>query len=116
MTTHDWFFNPVLYTLSSLLLLCSHSLVSATLVNITVDDSGLDPVTGSRIAFAPSDAWSFGQDCTACTARPDPNQAFMHTWHDGTFNPIAGSTNDPNTVLTATFQFQGKQCIFFQCT
>ncbi|THH30166.1 hypothetical protein EUX98_g3998 [Antrodiella citrinella] len=92
-------FNSLLSNLSSLLLLCSYSLVSATLVNITVDDSGADPSNGARIMYAPSSAWSFGQDCTACTARPDPEEAFMETWHDGTFNPQPGSNDDPNMVL-----------------
>ena len=108
MNFYDQLFLPILYTLSWLLLLCSYPSVVATLVNITVDDSGPDPMTGARIMYAPSDAWAFGQDCTECTARPDPVQAFMQSWHDGTFNPVPGSNNDPNTVLTATFQFSGE--------
>ncbi|KAH8086598.1 hypothetical protein BXZ70DRAFT_899946 [Cristinia sonorae] len=106
MNVKDWPLHSVIYTLSSLLFLFSHPLIAATLVNITVDDSGPDPITGARIAYSPSDAWSFGQDCTACTARPDPAQAFMRTWHDGTFNAVPGTTNDPNVVLNATFSFE----------
>ncbi|KLO13078.1 hypothetical protein SCHPADRAFT_381645 [Schizopora paradoxa] len=61
---------------------------SSTLVNVSIDDSSSDPLTGARISYgsvgnATSDlGWNVGQECTICLAQPDPSQAFDRTWHD----------------------------------
>ncbi|TCD62934.1 hypothetical protein EIP91_006196 [Steccherinum ochraceum] len=83
-----------------LLLLTAH--IDAVLVNVTVDDDGVDSLTGSAIVYEPLDRWNVGQNCTGCFAQPDPNRAWNYTWHDGTFKP--GESPD---TLNATFQFSG---------
>lgn len=75
---------------------------SADLTNVTVDDQGIDPYTGTSIAYAPSmDSWSFGQTCLSCSAQPDPKQAHNGTWHDATFQ------GNDSVVPNATFHFTG---------
>jgi len=83
--------------------------VSATLVNITVDDSAID--TGAtRISYAPQLEWNIGNNCSACTARPNPQQAFAGTWHDSTF-PQGGGEAD---LKTASLEFNGS-AIYVYC-
>lgn len=96
------------------------------LVNVTVDDS--DP----SVLYSPVGAWtarSATENCTECTAQPDPSEMYNGTWHDGTvrevtflrmncrlislqFNPDAGSNDFPNTPLFANLTFYG---ISFSC-
>ncbi|CAL1696644.1 unnamed protein product [Somion occarium] len=97
----------LLHLLPSLLLLCAHP-VAAILVNVTVDDSGPDPITGTQIVYAPPNTWSIGSNCSGCVAHPDPNAVFDRTWHEGTFSP--GASN----ILTATFTFQGS-ALYVNC-
>lgn len=96
----------MLFSPLAFLFLCSH-LVTAILVNVTVDDDGQDPMTGSLIQYGPPGAWSFGQNCTKCLAKPDPSQIYNGTWHDGTYLPNSSNPSDVSGVLTATFQFSG---------
>lgn len=86
-----------------LLTLRGWSSVNAVLVNETIDDDGVDFITGSKITYSPLDLWNRGQNCSRCSAHPDPSIAFKHTWHDGTFKP---ETNP--SPLNATFQFEGQ--------
>ena len=79
--------------------------VLATLVNVTIDDTFGDPVTGNQFSYAPSGAWQPGFSCTGCTARPDPSQVSNDTWHEGTFNP-AGTTGS-DQLLSAAVSFEG---------
>ena len=91
----------------SIAVLCSSVLsVSAKLVNVTVDDAGVDPVTGLDIQFLPLDRWNevIG-GCTSCSAKADPSQANNMTWHDTTYDPNSTLENE---LQTATFRFNGE--------
>lgn len=71
---------------------------SATLSNVTVDDN--DP----NISYSPVNDWSFGPNCTACTARVDASQTFDGTWHDTLFAP---SDPEEDQTQTAELSFTG---------
>lgn len=75
---------------------------SATLVNITVDDNSVDPI--SRILYSPG--WNYGPSCQRCQARPDPAETYTQSWHDATFD---SSNSNLSTPQNATFKFTGKQ-------
>jgi len=75
--------------------------VCARSVNITIDDTYGDPVTGAQFTYA--GGWNVGPTCTSCTARPDPSQVYNGTWHDGTFFP-----SEENAPLSATVSFTGR--------
>ena len=77
--------------------------INGVLVNITVDDTLPDPLTGNTFQYAPIDQWSLGNDCSTCLARPDPSFAKDGTWHDTTY--LSTSTDEPQT---AQIQFNGK--------
>lgn len=65
--------------------LLGFSLLSqADLINIKVDDSEPDPLTGQVISYTPNNACKLGQSCTDCTAKVDRNLAYHHSWHDCT--------------------------------
>ncbi|PIL31266.1 hypothetical protein GSI_05964 [Ganoderma sinense ZZ0214-1] len=68
--------------------------VSATLLNITVDDTDGDASGGSTLSFSPHAMWSEGQDCPGCNVHSgntsgtvDVSQVFDGTWHDSTYHP-----------------------------
>ena len=50
-------------------------------MNVTVDDTYGDPITGTTFFYSPSSVWSTGH-CPACTAPVDDSLAYNHTWHD----------------------------------
>ncbi|KAJ3849562.1 hypothetical protein EV368DRAFT_47058 [Lentinula lateritia] len=92
----------------TLLLLSRHAF--CVLNNFTVDDS--DP----SIRYSPAGAWTArnaAQNCTGCTAQPDPDEMLQGTWHDGTFSPSAGSGDHPNTPLFANLTFNGSAVYVF---
>ncbi|KAJ3879968.1 hypothetical protein F5051DRAFT_401130 [Lentinula edodes] len=92
----------------TLLLLSRHA--SCVLNNFTVDDS--DP----SIRYSPAGAWNArnaAQNCTGCSAQPDPDEMLQGTWHDGTFSPSAGSNDHPNTPLFANITFNGSAVYVF---
>ncbi|KAJ3556234.1 hypothetical protein NM688_g2137 [Phlebia brevispora] len=100
---------------SSLLAVASLALSLAfparsALINVTVDDNSPDPTTGLSITYAPSGEWSFGPDCSSCTAKPDPTKALDGTWHDVSFFPSV----DANVTQTATLVFNGS-AIYAYC-
>ncbi|KAJ7191795.1 hypothetical protein GGX14DRAFT_380733 [Mycena pura] len=57
----------------------------ANVSNRTIDDTYGDAVTGF-IPIYTSASWNVGQNCSWCSVRPDPNQAFDSSWHDITYN------------------------------
>jgi hypothetical protein len=61
--------------------------VIAVLVNVTIDDQYGDALTGLLPSYSPSGIWEQGANCSTCTARPNPSQASMGTWHDTTYLP-----------------------------
>ncbi|KAI0075152.1 hypothetical protein K474DRAFT_1709220 [Panus rudis PR-1116 ss-1] len=69
-------------------------LVSATLHNITVDD------TDSHIAYSPPSSWHSSSDpCSTCLA-PDSSLAYQGTWHDGTHIIPTVDADDLNDAAT----------------
>ncbi|ETW87655.1 hypothetical protein HETIRDRAFT_438056, partial [Heterobasidion irregulare TC 32-1] len=86
------------------------SCIAAKLFNITIDDSGKDPVTGALIQYLPNlTFWHPSeQPCSGCTAHPDPTQAFDGTWHDSSFDPAIG-----NTVTYVYVPFTGTAIYVF---
>lgn len=89
-----------IFTILSLLF---HPLVSAVLVNVTIDDSQTSN-GATVIQYTPSDSWNDGTDCVACTAHPDPTRTLDGTWHDATHEPGAGEDG----LNFATLQFDGE--------
>ncbi|KAJ3575895.1 hypothetical protein NP233_g789 [Leucocoprinus birnbaumii] len=85
----------------------------AALVNVTVDDSAPDPVTGRTISYAPAGGWQTGNDCNGCTAHPSASSLYKGTWHDSTFNNETGSNDVPNQPLLAHFTFNGTALYIF---
>ncbi|KLO13084.1 hypothetical protein SCHPADRAFT_928764, partial [Schizopora paradoxa] len=75
-------------------------------MNLSIDDSSPDPLTGTRLIYECLDltnskvhGWNVGQDCgSGCSAHPDPSQVFEGTWHDastrenGVNSPIASTS------------------------
>jgi len=97
---------PVLWLALFLLTFTFHRALAA-LVNVTIDDTNGDPLTGAQFVYTPPTSWNIGQACVGCTAHPDPELLYDQTWHDGTFNPVAGSNNNPNQPIFATIDFNG---------
>lgn len=80
-------------------------LSSAGLVNITVDDTDPDPLTGNVFTYLPSGRWNQGNDCSMCTAKPSSSLAHNGTWHDTTYK---ANTSSYNEVTKAAFDFNGE--------
>ena len=78
------------------------------LVNVTVDDAGIDQSTGLGVSYSPLADWNARtatSDCEECVVNLDPSQLYMGTWHDATYD----GPNGPRTqVQSATFGFNGK--------
>ena len=79
------------------------TLTKSRLVNVTVDDTEADPLTGA--AFTYSGTWSQGEHCSQCTIKLDPSQVHNETWHDATFDP---HQHGESTVQTARLTFNGS--------
>ena len=89
---------------SCLLLSLPFPLATARLVNITVDDTNPDPLTGATISYSPAEHWKGGNGCANCRAKLNASLVRDATWHDATYNP---STPGHREVLTANFPFNG---------
>jgi len=104
---------PYMLLVLSLILFWTSALVFAGSVNITIDDTYGDPVTGAQFTYSPADEWTAGQTCTSCTARPDPSEAYNGTWHDTSFFP-----SEETTPTNASISFKGTAvyvyCILYQ--
>ena len=91
-----------------LLLLLSILLADAVLVNVTVDDAGIDQSTGLGVSYSPLADWNARtatSNCEECVVNLDPSQLYMGTWHDATYDgPIGPRTQ----VQSATFGFNGE--------
>lgn len=79
--------SSILLAAGSWLALAAHT--QAALVNVTIDDTHGDPKTGTQVTYSPSEYWNDGTNCPLCTAHPDVSQAYLGTYHDGTWNPAA---------------------------
>ena len=78
--------------------------VCGVLVNITVDDTNPDPVTGSTFTYSPAGAWHQGNNCSVCFRKQDPSQTLDGTWHDTTYTADQTGLDE---VQVALFQFTG---------
>jgi len=68
------------------------------------------------VVYFPETAWnarSASVPCSTCTANPNADLMFDDTFHDGTFNPAAGSNDFPNVPLTASVLFNGTAVYVF---
>lgn len=74
-------------------------------MNITVDDTDPDPLTGNIFTYSPPGHWNNGNGCIMCTAKPSPASALDGTWHDATYKP---SSPVENEVTLANFDFNGE--------
>ena len=90
--------NPLQWAILASILLPQ---VFAKLVNVTVDDAGVDSSTNGMISYT---GWNFGPECHPCLAHLDGNKVHNHTWHDTTYNP---SVPYESTPQNATFEFTG---------
>lgn len=97
------------FSLSTVWSLVELPLASAQLVNVTIDDTFGDQLTGTTITYLPPDVWKLGQDCSDCFAKLDQTKVSNGTWHDGTFSAVAENNGPANRLLTATVTFQGTQ-------
>ncbi|KLO13086.1 hypothetical protein SCHPADRAFT_940658 [Schizopora paradoxa] len=77
-------------------------------LNISVDDSLPDPLSGFQILYGTTNktitsgtGWNT-QDCVGCLAKPDPSRAFNGTWHD------ASSRVSQEYLSQASFFFVGS--------
>ncbi|KIJ36078.1 hypothetical protein M422DRAFT_261624 [Sphaerobolus stellatus SS14] len=85
---------------------------SAVLVNVTVDDAGVDPSTGQSIVYTPGGLWNEGKTCSFCTDKPDPASMHNETWHDATYVPDNGQ-GVPTGSSNLTFSFNGTAIYAF---
>lgn len=86
----------------SIVPLISTLVAAGALVNITVDDSGLNQLTGLGFSYSPTDDWNFGPTCTKCSVHLDPSQLLMGTWHDAT------ASDGSQGLQSATLDFNGN--------
>ncbi|KAF8988774.1 hypothetical protein BDQ17DRAFT_1373849 [Cyathus striatus] len=86
-------------------------LTRAVLVNVTVDDSGTDPISGEWITYT-AGGWK-PSPCSTCVAQPDKAHMFNMTWHDGTYYPANSSLGNATGPLNAMFMFNGSAIYVF---
>ncbi|KAI0367530.1 hypothetical protein BV20DRAFT_981334 [Pilatotrama ljubarskyi] len=91
------------------------SYASAALVNITIDDTLGDESNGNPIVYIPATMWSVGQNCSACTARPDSKLAGDGTWHDSTYYGV-DTTIPASQPASAAVTFEGVAVYVFCIT
>ncbi|KAI0326753.1 hypothetical protein GY45DRAFT_1309882, partial [Cubamyces sp. BRFM 1775] len=82
-------------------------LVSAALVNHTIDDKYGDSTTGALPVYQPDDGWAQGDKCGGCNIKPSPagsvdvSRVHNGTWHDSTYHP-----DSPERTINVTFTGQ----------
>ncbi|KAJ7770924.1 hypothetical protein DFH07DRAFT_259786 [Mycena maculata] len=86
----------------------------AVLVNVTIDDTTGDSLTGAPVIYTPPDAWNSGPaGCHNCLVDPDVQELSGGTWHDSTFSVDGSSNVHPNVPLTASVSFNGSAVYVF---
>ncbi|KAJ7693590.1 hypothetical protein B0H17DRAFT_1132383 [Mycena rosella] len=87
----------------------------AALVNITIDDTTGDSLTGALVTYTPPDAWESGDSRSSANSavRPDTTQLEGTTWHDSTFSVNVDRNLHPNVPLTASVSFNGSAVYVF---
>lgn len=86
--------------LGFLVLLSLYTRVTAQLVNITYDDTDE--------GFTYSGPWNFGPTCQDCSARPDSEEMWAGTWHDGSYFGQPSDDTQDSDPLTIDFPFSGN--------
>ena len=84
----------------------------ARLVNITVDDTNPDPLTGATFTYSPPGSWAMGGSCAPCLAKLDPSKVYDATWRDATYDPTSPAKGE---IQTAVFQFNGVCPVIDDC-
>jgi len=75
---------------------------SGNVVNLTIDDTFGDALTGARPVYSPGELWQ-GNTCINCAINPDPSFAFEHTWTSATYKP-----QSQVEAMSITFNFTGE--------
>ncbi|OCH86686.1 hypothetical protein OBBRIDRAFT_714035, partial [Obba rivulosa] len=83
------------------------SSASGALINVTIDDTFGDMLTGQQFVYSPGNLWNAGQNCSVCLAKLDTSRLQNGTWHDSTFFPQAEDAPDPNVPTNASVNFFG---------
>ncbi|KAJ7456545.1 hypothetical protein FB451DRAFT_1511489 [Mycena latifolia] len=85
----------------------------AALVNVTIDDTAGDSLTGALVTYTPSDAWNSQNECIDCLVHPDTTKLQNGTWHDSTFSVDGVNNPHRNVPLTASASFNGSAVYVF---
>lgn len=99
--------QPLLWTTYLIWTTCSYWSASATVLNVTIDDTYGDTLTGGSMHYSPENAWKANLNCTGCKAQPDPLFALGGTWHESAI-PQSGSAVVPTVVV----EFEGTHSSF----
>ncbi|KAJ6626894.1 hypothetical protein B0H10DRAFT_1941511 [Mycena sp. CBHHK59/15] len=75
----------------------------AVLVNVTIDDTKGDSLTGASVSYDPPDAWNSAASCNSpsCTAQPDPTRLVDETWHESQPRPLTSTQGSAVYVYCA---------------
>jgi hypothetical protein len=90
----------------NLLYLLLVSTAQASFVNVSIDDTYGDAITGQKPVYQPSGPWD-GANCTHCDIVPSVALAFDGTWTAATYNPGKSNIN-----ITLSFTGQEKKTDF----
>ncbi|EIW65018.1 uncharacterized protein TRAVEDRAFT_42416 [Trametes versicolor FP-101664 SS1] len=101
--------QPLLWTTYLIWTTCSYWSASATVLNVTIDDTYGDTLTGGSMHYSPENAWKANLNCTGCKAQPDPLSALGGTWHESAI-PQSGSAVVPTVVV----EFEGS-AVYVYC-
>ncbi|KAJ7923044.1 hypothetical protein B0H13DRAFT_2185293 [Mycena leptocephala] len=81
-------------------------------VNVTIDDTKGDSLTGALVVYAPLNAWNDRANCNnSCPIQPDETMLNDQTWHGSTFS--ANSKPHANVPLIASVSFNGSAVYVF---
>ncbi|KAJ7151492.1 hypothetical protein C8R46DRAFT_1122167 [Mycena filopes] len=97
----------MLFTFFLALFFFFHS-TRASLLNVTIDDTTGDSLTGAHVTYTPADAWKIARNCPQC---PDVKDLFSGTAHTSTFS--VDDPTHPNVPLTASVSFNGSAIYVF---
>ncbi|KAJ7022073.1 hypothetical protein C8F04DRAFT_972029, partial [Mycena alexandri] len=97
----------MLFLFSFFLALFFHR-TQAILLNVTIDDTTGDSLTGAHVTYSPTNAWNSSRTCIEC---PDPKKLFSGTSHTSAFS--VNDTKNPNVPSTATVSFSGSAIYVF---
>ncbi|KXN83544.1 hypothetical protein AN958_01253 [Leucoagaricus sp. SymC.cos] len=84
------------------------TVANAALVNVTVDDSGVDPIAGNEIEYGPSNGWKSSTTTTS--------EVYNGTWHWYDYDPSETLTTGGGVTALphADFSFNGS-AVYVYC-